>query len=557
MSGETNSDTTLGVSAGEISVEKSFEEEEFGVPAIKFDIRSTADEPVTVRLIDYIPEDFPMDSVGFHPDFENDKWTAYKDHRVQFERTVDPDEAVTTVYGIRLDDPAEATGFLGAPELYEVDSDGAGESPIEALEEAMATEGDEVDEGTLIDIVPEDGNQVIRDVLAGERETVPGLEDEAEDPLAADDPLADLEASSGDPLSEPEQDEQAVDESAVDSEAEPASDPLADLDSGDEPTDDSVTAADPLADFDEPGGDSEAESDVDSEDEAVDDPFSDLDGPDVDSEGEPDVDSEAESDVDSEAEPESETVSESEPEPVVEPEDEAAVESESGATADPVAESESAPEAEPESVEPGGIGAALATEIREGEISEADLRILRRELDFEQSESTNVRLRHLQSRVDDLAAYTEAMEAFIDEHGTAEQLISGFEDDVEDLREDFAVLESEAGVDDHTLERIDDLEDELEPVGERFDDLEELVGANTDDVTALADEVEMLESDLGSEVEAVAEEVDKVAVQISELQALDDRFDDLEADIERLAEEFDELQEWRSQLSNVFGTQSE
>jgi len=79
-----------------------------------YELSSSREESVRVRIVDRIPESFPMDCIGFHPEYESDNWTAYKDHRVEFERVLDPGEAVETVFGIRDDDP-DLDGFLGAP----------------------------------------------------------------------------------------------------------------------------------------------------------------------------------------------------------------------------------------------------------------------------------------------------------------------------------------------------------------------------------------------------------------------------------------------------------
>jgi hypothetical protein len=80
------------VTEGEVTVRKTFEAEEFPVPAVKFVVESTASEPVHLRLVDPIPDSLPMENVGFHPDFEKDNWTAYKTHRVEYNRTLDPGE---------------------------------------------------------------------------------------------------------------------------------------------------------------------------------------------------------------------------------------------------------------------------------------------------------------------------------------------------------------------------------------------------------------------------------------------------------------------------------
>ncbi len=188
MSDFRSGNEVVSSSESGVTIEKSFDGEEFAVPAIRFELRSDHDDAVTVRLTDRIPSDFPMDNVGFHPEYENENWTAYKDHRVQFERTLEPNESLTTVYGIRLSDWSDAEKFLIEPELEEV-------TPVTADAEEQGEE--RMEEHTIIDIVSEDSSQVVRDVITGDS-GLPGLgesepNDDAVDPLADDgnDPLAD------------------------------------------------------------------------------------------------------------------------------------------------------------------------------------------------------------------------------------------------------------------------------------------------------------------------------------------------------------------------------
>jgi len=104
MSQGSDTNQPVTVSNDGINIEKSVAADEFPVPAVKFVLTSNAASPVRIRLTDQIPESFPMERVGFHPDFHSDSWTAYKNHRVEFEHELDSGESLTTVYGIRTDD---------------------------------------------------------------------------------------------------------------------------------------------------------------------------------------------------------------------------------------------------------------------------------------------------------------------------------------------------------------------------------------------------------------------------------------------------------------------
>ena len=113
----SDADDVVEVTTGGVTVTKSYTADEFPVPAVRFEFESEHDEPVEVRLAEDIPESFPMDSVGFHPDYHSDQWTAFQDNHVQFVGNVDPDEPLVTVYGIRLSEDTDPGAFLSEPTI--------------------------------------------------------------------------------------------------------------------------------------------------------------------------------------------------------------------------------------------------------------------------------------------------------------------------------------------------------------------------------------------------------------------------------------------------------
>jgi peptidoglycan hydrolase CwlO-like protein len=160
----------LTVSRDGVTVEKSFEPDSFPVPAIAFEIESSRDAPTTVRLVDALPEQVEATDVGFHPDYGDEFWSV-EDGEIAFEREFQPDESFTTVYAVRESDLDTIERFLVEPELR-------------AVEPADGVVGD--------------SSQVVRDVLSGSSESVPGLgedddddDDEEIEPLDLQDPNAD------------------------------------------------------------------------------------------------------------------------------------------------------------------------------------------------------------------------------------------------------------------------------------------------------------------------------------------------------------------------------
>lgn len=531
-------DDVITVSHEALKVEKSFSTDEFPVPAVSLRIHSTDDRPVSVRLVDQIPESFPMDRIGFHPDYGSDNWTAYRDNRVEFRTTLEPGEEVTTVYGVRTDDPSDLDDFRTEPEIEE-SSEETGAEDIE-------------------DILGADSSQAVRDVLSGERSTLPGMDAESDaaeeaesDEEPAVDPLAEPSEASTDPLAEPE---------------ETAADPLAD-------PEDALSETEPAVDesFEPEAGES---SDATGE---ADDVSLDAEIPSEDQLGEPEP-----------ADEPPEEPPDEEPEPAAEPD--------TGAEPEPGAAAMAADKTSTEGAGSISIAAALANELRDGSVSDSDLELLRDELGTGVPQSVDVRLNRLQARLADLDAYTDALEAFINENGTAEGVLSDLREDIDAVTDTVSALESdldsvesnvEAGQDERdALEAVtDELEEETESLTAQTDALEANVADVESDLAAVASDsesnaesIESLESDVASlrehvddlftakqdaeaDLEALEEQVLSVQSEIEELDAELDAIDDdiaesvedLKADVEEIHERMDDFDQFKTRLSSAFG----
>ncbi|MFB6136327.1 MAG: hypothetical protein ABEJ04_06170 [Halobacteriaceae archaeon] len=139
-----------------------------------------------------------------------------------------------------------------------------------------------------------------------------------------------------------------------------------------------------------------------------------------------------------------------------------------GADADADGEAADPPDA------PGGVASALAAELRAGNVPEEDVEELRaaldREREAEPSNSLEVRFRRVRRTVEDLAAYRDALEEFIDDNGTAAQTLEDLDGDLEELRSTVADLEKRLDRHADRLERLDAL---AEAVDRLEDDLDE------------------------------------------------------------------------------------
>jgi len=494
MANDSDPETPVSVSTGEVSVGKAFEADRFPVPAIAFEIESLADDPIRIRLVDRIPESFAMEGVGFHPDYDSDNWTAYRDHRVAYERTLEPGESVLTVYGIRIDDPEEAEAFLEEPtvELMDVDTGDA--------------TGDAGGDAGSDDVLGRETTQVVRDALSGEGPTdlsapndSEGADDSTLEPLLGDDDVT--PRSADDDLSAAMRDrDESV--SAVDVGSEDGSE-AADAEAPDEADDDepeavgsgaAATALDPRA-----GDDTTDEGTV--EDDTAE-------------EGTIEDDTAEEGTI----------------------EDDTA---EEGTIEDDTAEEQSVPASSDDGADatadtgpaatPGSVASALAAEIREGSVDDDDLAVLREAFEGEVPTSVDVRVSRLQSQVEDVLAYRDALADFLDENGTAEEVLGDVSEDVADLHD-----------------RVDDLDASLSAAA---DDR----AALRDDVTETADAV----GDATERLETVEADLDRIE---SRLERLDEKLSAVEAvedDIEEIRSELADLRSFRDRLSSAFGTGEE
>jgi len=104
-----------------VTVSKTADTDRFPVPAIVFEIRSARTTRATVRLCDVLPEDVPLDDIGFHADYGIDRWGVVGD-AVVFERDFEPGEEYGTVYGVRSADTETLDRLLTEPEIEVTDA---------------------------------------------------------------------------------------------------------------------------------------------------------------------------------------------------------------------------------------------------------------------------------------------------------------------------------------------------------------------------------------------------------------------------------------------------
>jgi predicted nucleic acid-binding Zn-ribbon protein len=453
---------SVSVSTPEVRVEKAFAADRFPVPAIAFEIESLADEPVDLRVVDRIPESFPMEGIGFHPDYDSDNWTAYRDNRVEYVRTLDAGESVLTVYGVRIDDPSEAEQFMAEPTVET--------TPVDAAASVDGASDGAEDDAYDDDVLGRETTRPVRDALSG-------TDDDSElSGLGADTPSDDA------PIPRELDDDATVVLGEGDDE-------VSRMDEGedeDEDEDETLASADAAVAADPRRAD-----------------------------GDEDVADRAESPDDH-------------PEKVAkdEAEDDTPPARSTGAGGGAV---------------PGSVAAALAAELRDGTVDDADLAALQDALETELPTSVDVRIQRLQSQVEDLSAYREALAEFLDENGTAEAVLEEVRAELDEVTDQVEAVE----------ETVGDAAADTEAVVERLDGVEDRLASLEADLTERLDGVEGEIADVESRVDALEADVEE---RLDDIEAdVEERLDDVEAEFEDVHDELAELDEFRERLSSAFG----
>jgi len=197
----------------------------------------------------------------------------------------------------------------------------------------------------------------------------------------------------------------------------------------------------------------------------------------------------------------------------------------------------------------------LVAELRAGNVSTENRRYLQRELGGVQPRgSVDARLQQLQAKLSDFEAYTDAVEEFLDEGGTAEQLtetvetrLDAFEDDLRTLEStvaELAELQGDVADLDELTSTVADHESELESLDEDMSSLEEDLSSVQEGLETVREKVDAVSAELSG----VTGTVEELGAELSRLDeeatdGVEDRLAEVEAELEDVCEFADTLQE--------------
>jgi len=215
----------------------------------------------------------------------------------------------------------------------------------------------------------------------------------------------------------------------------------------------------------------------------------------------------------------------------------AGVESGSDGEGDGDTEASADGEAGPEGEATSNVIGAMANEIRQNNVSANDVKLLKRALDAVSQDTdpdggvNTARLNRIQNDIADLRAYTDALEQFLAENGTGDEVIEEFSERLDTFESDLDDFEAEIS---SAKSAAQAATEEIDELGGEVDELDD----GLDNVEGTVDTIEGELSDLETEIADVREEIGEGEI--------DERLTEVEDDIVQ-------LKQWREQLSSVIG----
>ena len=219
-----------------VTVEKSYEPEDFPVPAIAFVIRSERDEPASIRLVDTVPQEVHSEDIGFHPEYGAEFWEQ-EGNTITFTRTFEPDEEFVTVCGLRGQATDDIDQFLTEPRLDGVEPSGGADDSEAVVRDVIDEEADSSDPVDLesdevdFDIELEDPSGGTRTTGGPDQQDDVDVQDVGFEPDVEPEPESEMDTDV-EPEPEAETDAEPDPETETDVEPERETEPDSDADSG-------------------------------------------------------------------------------------------------------------------------------------------------------------------------------------------------------------------------------------------------------------------------------------------------------------------------------------
>lgn len=218
------------------------------------------------------------------------------------------------------------------------------------------------------------------------------------------------------------------------------------------------------------------------------------------------------------------------------------------------ADSEDGDQPAPTGVDTDSVVSAMANEIRQNDVPVDDLKLVQRAIDKLSDQNgtsssgsgvQDARVEKIQSDIADLRAYTDALEEFLEEEGTGDQIIRDFETQLEEFDRTLGQVQSELS---ETTGTVSEVRSEMDDVSNEVATVTEEVDNMGDEVEGVSEEIEDIEgsvSDLESSLESVESTVSELEEEVTD--------GDVGGRLEDIEDELQDLREWQDQIKSTFG----
>ena len=165
----------------------------------------------------------------------------------------------------------------------------------------------------------------------------------------------------------------------------------------------------------------------------------------------------------------------------------------------------------------------LAAELEDGAGSAESREYLQTAFEMaSDSGSTDAQIRQLQADLSDFRAYTNALEEFLDDNGSARELIADFETRMDSFDEEVTSLEAELQEQDDAISAVrgenEQIQDELEAINSDIESLTESVDELRDDLSSLDSRVP--DHDVGERMSEIEKEMTDLSEFMADLKSV-------------------------------------
>lgn len=200
----------------------------------------------------------------------------------------------------------------------------------------------------------------------------------------------------------------------------------------------------------------------------------------------------------------------------------------------------------------------IVEKFRRGEVTEEQVKILRKHLNFDKSDGVEVKLDHLSNKINDLEAYTDALETFIDNEGTADEIINELRSDIQTTQEDLRNLSDRVDAIDMEQASIQEALTQQEESIDSLDDfVRELDGRHSREIMGVDAKIDRAEVAFDESLQSIQNDLEAIRSRVESVEMMEEPLESLESEVEGLHQLESTLSAVQDELAEVKTVRSE